>query len=68
MGGIMHNGAYNVREFKRLLLDNGFEYVRQTGSHIIYKRDNETLSMPSHKPSQTCLYDLIKQYNLKRGD
>lgn len=65
MGGRMHNGTYSVREFKRLLLDNGFVCERQTGSHIIYKRGSETLSMPSHKPSQTCLYDLIKQYKLK---
>lgn len=68
MGSKMHNGTYSVREFRRLLLSNGFEYVRQSGSHMIYRRENETLSMPSHKPSQTCLYDLIKQYNLKRGD
>ena len=65
MSGKMHNGTYSVREFKRLLIDNGFSYARQTGSHMIYKRGNETLSMPSHKPSQTCLYDLIKQYKLK---
>lgn len=68
MGGKMHNGTYSVREFRRLLLNNGFEYIRQSGSHMIYRRGDETLSMPSHKPSQTCLYDLIKQYNLKRGD
>lgn len=65
MGGRMHKGCYSVREFKRLLLDNGFEFYRQTGSHRIYKRGNETLSMPTSSPSQTCLYDLIKQYNLK---
>lgn len=66
MGGRMHGGTYSVRDFRRLLQSNGFEYVRQTGSHMIYRRGSETLSLPSHKPSQTCLYDLIKQYNLKK--
>ena len=68
MGGVMHNGVYNIREFQKLLADNGFEFVRQAGNHRIYRRGNETLSMPTHKPKQTTLYDLIKQYNLKKGD
>ena len=68
MAGKMHKGTYNVREFKRLLLDNGFKFHRQAGSHQIYKRGDETLSMPSSNPAQTTLYDLIKQYNLKKGD
>lgn len=68
MGGKMHKGCYSVREFKRLLLDNGFEFHRQAGNHRIYKRGDEILSMPTNHPSQTCLYDLIKQYNLKKGD
>ena len=65
MSGKMHKGTYSSREFQRLLLDNGFKLVRQTGSHKIYRRGSEVLSMPSCKCSQTCLYDLIKQYNLK---
>lgn len=62
----LHAGSYNVREFQRLLVDNGFEFVRQTGSHRIYKRGSEILSMPTSNPAQTTLYDLIKQYNLKK--
>lgn len=69
MGGKMHMGTYRPRDFERLLLANGFEFVRQTGSHKIFRRGSETLSMPTHKCSQTCLYDLIKQYNLNtKGD
>jgi len=66
--GAMHNGTYNVREFKKLLSDNGFVFHRQKGYHRIYKRGNEILSMPTNHPAQTTLYDLIKQYNLKKGD
>lgn len=65
MGGRMHKGCYSVREFQRLLLDNGFEFHRQAGKHRIYKLGSEILSLPTNHPSQTCLYDLIKQYNLK---
>ena len=65
MGGRMHKGCYSVREFQRLLRDNGFEFHRQAGNHRIYTRGSETLSMPINHPAQTTLYDLIKQYNLK---
>lgn len=63
--GAMHNGTWSVREFKKLLSDNGFKFHRQAGNHRIYKRGNEILSMPTNHPAQTTLYDLIKQYNLK---
>lgn len=61
----MHKGCYNIKEFQKLLRNNGFEFVRQTGSHRIYKRGSEMLSLPTSHPAQTTLYDLIKQYNLK---
>ena len=63
--GRMHKGCYNIKEFQQLLRRNGFEFVRQTGSHRIYKRGSEILSLPTCHPAQTTLYDLIKQYNLK---
>lgn len=68
MSGRFHNGTYSVREFQRLLRDNGFEFVRQKNGHRIYRRGNETLSLPTHSAAQTTLHDLIKQYNLKRRD
>lgn len=64
--GRMHQGVYNVREFQRLLADNGFEFVRQASNHRIYRRGNETISMPTHSVKQTTLYDIIKQHKLKR--
>ena len=38
MSGRFHNGTYSVREFQRLLRDNGFEFVRQKNGHRIYRR------------------------------
>ena len=38
---------YTRREFERILVTNGFVYVRQSGGHLIYKRnDNETCVIP----------------------
>ena len=40
------NGAEAVRALKRL----GFVQVRQTGSHLILRKDNRTIVVPQHKP------------------
>ena len=38
---------YTRREFERILVTNGFVYIRQTGGHLIYKRNgNETCVIP----------------------
>ncbi len=40
------NGVEAVRALKRL----GFVQLRQTGSHLILRKDNRTVVVPQHKP------------------
>jgi len=40
------NGAEAARALKRL----GFVSLRQTGSHLILRKDNRTVVVPQHKP------------------
>ena len=40
------NGIEAVRALKRL----GFSTLRQTGSHLIMRKDNLTMVVPQHKP------------------
>jgi predicted RNA binding protein YcfA (HicA-like mRNA interferase family) len=36
-------------EFHRVVRANGWSVVRQTGSHIIYRKGNMTYPVPYHK-------------------
>jgi predicted RNA binding protein YcfA (HicA-like mRNA interferase family) len=36
-------------EFHRIVRANGWSVVRQTGSHIIYRKGNMTYPVPYHK-------------------
>jgi predicted RNA binding protein YcfA (HicA-like mRNA interferase family) len=40
------NGSEAVRALKRL----GYEFQRQTGSHVIMRRKHRTVAVPQHKP------------------
>ena len=40
------NGSEAARALKRL----GFEQIRQTGSHLIMRKENRTVVVPQHKP------------------
>ena len=55
---------YNTKEFVRLLMDNGFEFVRQKGDHYIYKRGIDTITA-TKKPNKMMIRRMIKTYNLK---
>lgn len=54
---------FSGREFKRILMNNGFEYVRQSGDHAIYKRGNET-AVVNTKLNKMVARRLIKTHNL----
>ena len=55
---------YTLREFERILIDNGFEFCRQTGGHRIYKRnDFETCVIP-HVLQEPIAKRLIKEHKL----
>ena len=52
------NGPEAVRALRRA----GFEAVRQTGSHLIMRKDSRTVVVPQHKPIKPgTLKGLIEQ-------
>ena len=57
--------TYTERDFNKLMKVNGF--VKQTGrgkgSHIIYKKDNQTISI-GDSFNKMVIRRLIKEYNL----
>lgn len=55
------NGAEAVRALKRF----GFVQLRQTGSHLILRKDNRTVVVPQHKPLKPgTLKGIIEQAGL----
>lgn len=55
--------SYSKREFTRLLNTNGYEFIRCNGSHFIYKRENETITVPKNLNQMICRR-LIKEHCL----
>lgn len=55
---------YNAREFKQLLKENGFGYVRTCGSHQLYKRGSASVVVPIHLNHMIAIR-LIKENNLE---
>lgn len=56
--------SYNGREFKQILLRNGFDLVWKKGDHWVFKRgENETISLPE-TPKMPMIRRLVKEYNL----
>lgn len=43
------NYNMKIREVIRLLEENGWEFSRQNGSHKIYKKGGQHVSVPDHK-------------------
>ena len=55
------NGAEAVRALKRF----GFVQLRQTGSHLILRKDSRTVVVPQHKPLKPgTLKGIIQQAGL----
>ena len=55
------NGAEAVRALKRF----GFIQLRQTGSHLILRKENRTVVVPQHKPLKPgTLNGIIEQAGL----
>jgi len=55
------NGTQAVRALKRL----GFVELRQTGSHLILRKDHRTVVVPQHKPIKPgTLKSIIEQAGL----
>lgn len=64
MAAIGKTKDYNTKEFVRLLMDNGFEFVRQKGDHMIFKR-NDDVVVATKKPNKMMIRRVLKTYNLK---
>ena len=59
---------YTFRQMVKIIEANGFEYVRCTGDHFIYKKKGErnTITLAKNKHVNPCIARrLIKECNLK---
>lgn len=53
-------------KISKILRKNGFRRVRQTGDHVIFKRDeDETLSIPYVECNGLLLERYFKQFDIK---
>ena len=52
------------KEFVRVLSKNGFEFERQRGSHQIWKRGAETISVPVINLNRMLARRFVKEYAL----
>lgn len=57
----MNRKEYSVREFQRILQENGFELLRQKGSHQIWNNGMTTLVLPAVALKPIIAQKLIKQ-------
>jgi len=39
-----------TRDVIKILEDNGFKIMRQSGTHLIMRKDEKTVVIPLHKP------------------
>lgn len=54
---------FNSREFKKLLRNNGYDYVRSNGSHDIFSNGEFNIVVPIHL-NMMIAKRLIKENNL----
>ena len=54
----------SFREFKKILVKNGYSYIRQTGSHFIFHSSTGRQLVINLKPKQNTMIHLIKEYQL----
>ena len=62
----MSGKEYSVREFQRVLSNNGWRIATTNGSHIKYKHEkhSDILTITSKKISQAIARRLIRTYGL----
>lgn len=60
--------ARSVKEFKKLLSNNGFILERTSGGHEVWKRNGkETIVIPYHNVNFMIQHRLVKGYKLKEA-
>ena len=57
--------TYNVREFHKILHNNGFELHHIKGSHAIYRKGKRQLVIPTTRCNKMIVRRLIKEYELE---
>lgn len=61
----MRYRQYSPRQFRRILRDNGFYYIRSSGDHDIYENKNGVhISIPCNRTNKMLVRRLIKENNL----
>ena len=58
---------YSTRDFKRILQNNGYEYVRTKGDHSVYRKENRVLTVNVVRLKPIVANRLIKEYSLIVG-
>lgn len=52
------------RQFEKILKDNGFELIRNSG-HIIYRRGaDEMIAIPRHNPNKMMAKRILKEFGI----
>ena len=52
------------KQFVRVLSKNGFEFERQRGSHQVWKRGTETISVPVRNLNRMIARRFVKEFDL----
>lgn len=56
---------YSPRQFRKILRNNGFSYIRSNGDHDIYQNGNGThISIPANRMNKMLCRRLIKENGL----
>lgn len=58
---------FSVREMQRLLIDNGYEKVRQKSSHQVWKKGGDTITLPVAQLKSVIALRLIKEHQLQNA-
>ena len=58
---------YNKREIRQIMKNNGYKQIRTSVSHVIYKKDTSTVSIPvnSKNISICTINDIFKKYKIE---
>ena len=58
---------YDKREIRQIMKKNGYKQIRTSGSHVIYKKDTSTVSIPinSKNISICTINDIFKRYKIE---
>ena len=68
-GRTMKARTYSIIEFKRILENNGYRFLRHAkGDHCIYSNGERTITIKRSHVNKMIARRLIREYNLKVDD